>query len=58
MVEKVTFLGFRGGDRPNRPPGSALALHLCCNTIAHIVCCNLRLHLWCVVLQGNFCFNF
>jgi len=25
MVNKVTFVGFRGGDRPNRPPpGSAL----------------------------------
>jgi len=20
MVKKVTFVGFRGGDRPNRPP--------------------------------------
>jgi len=26
MVNKVTFVGFRGGDRPNRPPGSAHAL--------------------------------
>ena len=23
MVKKVTFVGFRGGDRPNRPPGPA-----------------------------------
>jgi len=23
MVNKVTFVGFRRGDRPNRPPGSA-----------------------------------
>jgi len=22
MVKKVTFVGFRGADRPNRPPGS------------------------------------
>jgi len=22
-VNEVTFVGFRGGDRPNRPPGSA-----------------------------------
>jgi len=29
MVIKVTFLGFRGGDRPNRPPpGSAPAVNL------------------------------
>jgi len=25
MVNKVTFVSFRGGNRPNRPPGSALA---------------------------------
>jgi len=24
MVKKVTFVGFRGSDRPNRRPGSAL----------------------------------
>jgi len=22
VVNEVTFAGFRGGDRPNRPPGS------------------------------------
>jgi len=27
MVNKVIYVGFRGGDRPNRPlPGSATAL--------------------------------
>jgi len=25
MVNKVTFVSFRGGDRPNRPPWSNLA---------------------------------
>jgi len=24
IVNKVSFVGFRGGDRPNRPHGSAL----------------------------------
>jgi len=26
MENKVTFVGFRGGDRPNRPPRSAPGL--------------------------------
>jgi len=25
MVNKITFIGFKGGDRSNRPPGSAPA---------------------------------
>jgi len=28
MVNKVTFVGFTCGNRPNRPPGSAPALLL------------------------------
>jgi len=27
MVKKVTFVDFRGGDRPNRPPPLDLPLH-------------------------------
>jgi len=26
MVKKVTFVGFRGGDRPNRPPWIRVSL--------------------------------
>jgi len=28
MVNKVTFIGFKGSDHPNGPPGSTPVLHL------------------------------